>query len=129
MANPNIVNVATINGESQGLALGTGDSNVIIAAISSSKVVKVNRITVANVDGTNAADVSVKVVKAAFTSAATGGAGNVGTIYLAKTISVPADASLVLLDTPIYMQEGDALQGGASATGDLELFVSYDVIA
>jgi len=33
MANPNIVNVATINGESQGLALGTGDSNVIIAAI------------------------------------------------------------------------------------------------
>ena len=45
MANPNIVNVATINGESQGLALGTGDSNVIIAAISSGKVVKINRIT------------------------------------------------------------------------------------
>ena len=81
MAIPNIVNVATINGESQGLALGTGDSNVIIAAISSSKVVKVNRITVANVDGSSAADVSVTVVIAAFTSAATGGAGNVGTIY------------------------------------------------
>jgi hypothetical protein len=129
MANPNIVNVATINGESQGLALGTGDSNVIIAAISADTVVKINRITVANVDGSAAADVNVKVVKAAFTSAATGAAGNVGTIYLAKTISVPADASLVLLDTPIYMQTGDALQGGANATGDLEVFVSYDVIA
>ena len=106
MANPNIVNVATINGESQGLALGTGDANVIIAAI-----------------------VADKVVKAAYTSAATGAAGNVGTIYLAKTISIPADASLVLLDTPIYMQTGDALQGGASAASDLEVFVSYDVIA
>ena len=129
MANPNIVNVATINGESQGLALGTGDANVIIAAVLDNKVVKINRITVANVDGTNAATCSVKVVKASFTSAATGAAGNVGTIYLAKTISIPADASLVLLDTPIYMQVGDALQGGASAAGDLEIFVSYDVIA
>jgi len=129
MANPNIVNVATINGESQGLALGTGDSNVIIAAVLDNKVVKINRITVANVDTSAAATVNVKVVKAAFTSAATGGAGNVGTIYLAKTISVPADASLVLLDTPIYMQVGDALQGGASAAGDLEIFVSYEVIA
>ena len=33
------------------------------------------------------------------------------------------------IDTPIYMQTGDALQGGASAAGDLEIFVSYDVIA
>jgi len=129
MANPNIVNVATINGESQGLALGTGDSNVIIAAISADTVVKINRITVANVDGSVATDVNIKVVKAAFTSAATGALGNVGTIYLAKTISVPADSSLVLLDTPIYMQTGDALQGGASVASDLEVFVSYDVIA
>ena len=90
MANPNIVNVATINGESQGLALGTGDSNVIIAAISSSKVVKVNRITITNVDGSAEADVSVKVVKAAFTSARTGGAGKVGKIKLKNTLSIPA---------------------------------------
>jgi hypothetical protein len=34
-----------------------------------------------------------------------------------------------LLDTPIYMQTGDALQGGASVASDLEVFVSYDVIA
>ena len=129
MANPNIVNVATINGESQGLALGTGDSNVILAAVVADTVVKINRITVANVDGSSAADVNIKVVKAAFTSAATGLAGLVGTIYLAKTIAVPADATLVLQETPIYLQTGDALQGGASVAGDLEVFISYDVIA
>ena len=50
------------------------------------------------------------------------------TTYLAKTISVPADASLVVSDTPIYLKESDVLKGGASATGDLELFISYEVL-
>ena len=50
------------------------------------------------------------------------------TVYLAKTISVPADASLVVLDAPIYLMEGDVLKGGASAASDLDLFVSYEVI-
>ena len=129
MANPNIVNVATINGESQGLALGTGDSNVIIAAISSGKVVKVNRITVANVDGSAAADVDLFIDGLGSGAAGVTTTGADATVYLAKTISVPADASLVLLDTPIYMMEGDILKGGASAAGDLDLFVSYDVIS
>jgi len=51
------------------------------------------------------------------------------TVYLAKTVSVPADATLVLVDTPIYLMEGDILKGGASAASDLDLFVSYEVIS
>jgi hypothetical protein len=47
---------------------------------------------------------------------------------LAKTVSVPADATLVVLDTPIYLMEGDILKGGASAASDLDLFISYEVI-
>ena len=50
------------------------------------------------------------------------------TVYLAKTISVPADASLVVSDTPIYLMEGDILKGGASASGDLDLFISYETL-
>jgi hypothetical protein len=42
---------------------------------------------------------------------------------------VPADATLVLLDAPIYMMEGDILKGGASAASDLDLLVSYEVIS
>ena len=49
-------------------------------------------------------------------------------VYLAKTISVPADASLVVSDTPIYLREGDILKGGASAVSDLELFITYEVL-
>jgi hypothetical protein len=50
------------------------------------------------------------------------------TVYLAKTVTVPADTTLVLLDTPIYLMEGDILKGGASAASDLDLFVSFEIL-
>jgi hypothetical protein len=35
---------------------------------------------------------------------------------------------LVVLNKPIYLMEGDVLQGSASVASDLDLYVSYDVI-
>ena len=126
MANPNIVNVATINGGNLGFNL----SNTLTATlltVAADVIVKVNRITVANVDGTNAADVNLFVD--GMGNGATGiTATGASTVYLAKTVSVPADATLVLVDTPIYLMEGDILKGGASASGDLDLFLSYEVL-
>ena len=127
MANPNIVNVATINGESVGYNL-TATTTTTLMTVSSGKVLKINRITCANVDGTNAADLSLSVVKSNFTSAGVTNFDTSGTFFLAKTVSVPADATLVISDTPIYLMEGDILKGGASASGDLDLFISYEVL-
>ena len=127
MAAPNIVSVSSIIGESQGFQLGTTTTTALIT-VASDKLVKINRISVANIDGTNAADVTVAVDKATRTSAATGSSVSGATFKIASTVSVPADAVLVLLDTPIYLEEGDVLEGGASAASDLTLFVSYEVI-
>ena len=127
MAAPNIVSVSSIIGESQGFELGTTVTTELIT-VASNKLVKINRISVANIDGTNAADVTVAVDKATRTSAATGSSVSGATFKIASTVSVPADAVLVLLDTPIYLEEGDKLEGGASAASDLTLFVSYEVI-
>ena len=127
MAAPNIVNVSTIIGESQGFQLDTTTTTALIT-VASDKLVKINRISVANIDGTNAADVTVAVDKATRTSAATGSAVSGALFKIASTVSVPADAVLVLADTPIYLEEGDVLEGGASANSDLTLFVSYEVI-
>ena len=127
MANPNIVSVTSIIGESQGFELGTTLTTELIT-VASNKLVKINRISVANIDGTNAADVTVAVDKATRTSAATGSSVSGATFKIASTVSVPADAVLVLLDTPIYLEEGDKLEGGASVASDLTLFVSYEVI-
>ena len=128
MANPNIVNVTSILGGNAGWNLSATPTTDLME-VDSGKVVKLNSIIVSNVDGTNAADVSVFIdgLGTGATGVTTTGAD--ATVYIAKTISVPADATLVLLDTPIYMMEGDILKGGASAAGDLDLLVSYEVIS
>jgi len=130
MANPNIVNVTDIKGGNFGWNLSATATDTLMTVSGSGVIVKLNRITVANVDGSAAADVSV-FIDGLGTATVDGVAptGADATVYLAKTISVPADASLVLLDTPIYLKEGDILKGGASAAGDLDLFISYDVIS
>ena len=128
MANPNIVNVTTILGGNLGWNLSATATDTLMT-VDADKLVKINRITVANVDGTNAADVSL-FIDGLTTAGATGitPTGADTTVYLAKTVSVPADATLVISDTPIYLMEGDILKGGASAADDLDLFVSYEVI-
>jgi len=128
MANPNIVNVTDIKGGNYGWAL----SNTLTATlltVDAEKILKINRIVCSNVDGSVAADLNL-YVDGMGTANANGltVTGASATTYLAKTISVPADASLVVSDTPIYLMEGDILKGGASATGDLELFISYEVL-
>ena len=91
MANPNIVSVISIFGNTTGIALTTTLTTVLLAnASSSGKVFKIESIMVANVDGTNAADVTVDWNT---------NAGGTGTsCALAATISVPADATLNLVD-------------------------------
>jgi hypothetical protein len=128
MANPNIVNVTNILGGNLGWNL-SATATTTLMEVGSDKIVKINRITVANVDGTSAADVSL-FVDGLTTAGATGisPTGASATVYLAKTVSVPADATLVLSDTPIYLMEGDLLKGGASAASDLDLFISYEVL-
>lgn len=124
MAAPNIVNVTTITGKSATVALSTTSQTTLVSnASASGKVFKINMIQVANVDGTNACDVTVDVH-----SAASGG----GTAYsLASTVSVPADSSIIILDknTSLYLEEDRSITATASAASDLEVIVSYEEIS
>ena len=128
MANPNIVNVTTINGGNAGFNLTATTTATLMTVSGSGVIVKVNRITVANVDGSAAADVDLFIDGLGSGAAGVTTTGADATVYLAKTVSVPADATLVISDTPIYLMEGDILKGGASASGDLDLFISYEVL-
>ena len=127
MANPNLINVSSVLAANAGFNL-TDTATATLITVSADKLVKINRVTVANVDGTNSAtfDLFVDGMGTGTTGGATTGAD--ATVYLAKTVTVPADTTLVLLDTPIYLMEGDILKGGASAASDLDLFVSYEVL-
>jgi len=124
MAAPNIVNVSTIIGKSATVALTSTNATTLVSnAASSSKVFKINMIQIANVDGANACDVTVDVH-----SQDDGG----GTAYsLVSTISVPADASLVVVDkgTALYLEEDKSITATAGTASDLEVIVSYEEIS
>jgi len=122
MAAPNLVNVTSITGKIDGHALTTdaidnANSSVITAA--ADKLVKINSIIVANVDGTDSVDIDVAV-----------NLSGDARFYLAKTVAVPADSTLVVIgkDSPIYLEEGDELEARASAASDAELVVSYEIL-
>ena len=127
MANPNIVSVTSIYGESLGQALTT-TLTAVVMTVSSSALVKINYIQVANDHASTAVAVTVAITKADFTSAGVAsGDDNAAIIYLASTINLPSDDILVVIDKPIYLMEGDNLEAGANpATADI--FVSYEVI-
>lgn len=117
MAAPNLVNVTSILGKTMGAALGTNTDTTILTC-ASNKVLKINSIIVANVDGTNSADLTVKFFD-----------NSASTSYrIANTVAVPADSTLVVVgkDSPIYLEESDQIRGGASAASDLEIVISYE---
>ena len=128
MANPNIVNVTSIYGGNASWNLSATTTSVLLT-VSADVLVKVNSIICANVDGTNDATLNL-YIDGLTTSGITGVAGTsmATAAYLAKTVNVPADDILGVIDKPIYLMEADILKGGASAASDLDLFMSYEVI-
>jgi hypothetical protein len=119
MAAPNIVNVTSIYGKTMGAALGTTTTTDILTC-GAEKVLKINSIIASNVDGSNNATITCYVWDS---SASTRYA-------LAFTVTVPADSTLIIVgkDNPIYLEEGDQIEAGASASGDIELIISYEEI-
>ena len=119
MANPNIVNVTTIQGKVAGAAVTTSAAALVTNASSSGKILKINALSIANISA-SAASINVDVYK------------NQTTAYrLAYTITVPANATLVVIskDTSIYLEENDSLRITASANTALEAVCSYEEIS
>ena len=124
MANPNIVSVTSILGNTTYLTPANTSANVLLSnAASSGDVLKINQIVCANVDGSSAANCTVTV-----NSAAAGG----GTAYpIVSTVSVPADASLIVVDktTAIYLMENQSIVVTSGTASDLTFTISYEAIS
>ena len=117
MAAPNIVNVTTITGKTAVMAVTTTATAIVTNSAQSNKVFKVNALYVSNVDGASAADIDVELRR------------NSTSYRIARTVSVPADATLDVLSKSIYLEEGDELRLAASANSDLEAVCSYEEIS
>ena len=124
MAAPNIVNVATITGKTNVVDLtSTSATSVVSNAASSGKVIKINSLIVANVDGTANADITINL----YSAAALGGTAT----QICSTVAVPADSSLVVIDksSGIYLEEDKSIGATAGSANDLKVICSYEEIS
>jgi hypothetical protein len=122
MANPNIVNVTAIYGNTTYLVpTGTSATTWTGLTPASGTVNKVGTIMATNVTGT-AATVTVSI------NSATGGGG---TAYrLAYQISVPGNSSLMVVDksTSIYVGEAQSIVVTSGTSSAIEMVATYEAI-
>ena len=124
MANPNIVSVTSILGNTTFLTPSDTAANVLLSnAASSGDVLKINQIVAANVNGTSAVDTTVAVNNAA------AGAGTSFTVV--STVSVPADASIIVTDktTAIYLMENQSIVVTSGTASGISYTISYEAIS
>lgn len=123
MAAPNIVNVTTITGKTAVVDLSTTNATLVVEnAASSGKVFKINSLYVANADGTANADITINIYSQ----------DNIeGTATeICKTVLVPADSTLVVIDknSSIYLEEDKSIGAIAGTANYLKIVCSYEEI-
>jgi hypothetical protein len=131
MANPNIAAVTGIYGTTTYLT-PSGTTAVVLLnnTASSGTVMKINSLIAANVDGTNAVDTTVSLYSNG--AQTQGNAPSGGTAYpIASTISVPADASLIIIDktTGYYLMEGQSITVTSGTASKITYAISYELIS
>ena len=121
MANPNLLAATTAYGTTTYLTPSNTTANVLLSnAASSGKVFKINQIVAANVNGSAAVNATVSIDNAA------AGAGT--DFPIISTVSVPATASLIVVDktTSIYLMENSSIVVTSGTASGITYSISYE---
>lgn len=131
MAAPNIVNISSLIGKTTYLTPSVTTAVVLLPnATASGKVLKVNQILAANVDGTNSINATVSIYTNG--AVAQGSAPSGGTAYpIIFTVAIPAGATLNVLDksTAVYLEEGTSITVTSGTASKITYTVSYEDIS
>ena len=123
MAAPNIVNISSMVGKTDTTSLTTTSAtNILNNAASSGKVLRVTLVRAVNVDGSNAADISVSLYSAASLG------GTQTELIQAKEVAINTNLDVITKDTPLYLEEDTSLGATASAANDIKMIVTYEEI-
>jgi len=131
MANPNLLAATTATGTTT-YYTPTGTTAVVLLpnAAASGQVFKINQIVATNVNGSSAVNATVSIYTNG--AQAQGSAPSSGTAYpIASTISVPANAALIVVDktTQLYLQEGTSITVTSGTASGITYSISYEVIS
>jgi hypothetical protein len=131
MANPNLFAATTASGTTTYLTPSATTAVVLVPnAASSGQVFKINQIVAANVNGSAAVDTTVAIYTNG--AQAQGSAPSSGTAFpIVSTVSVPADASLIVVDktTAVYLMEGSSIIVTSGTASGITYSISYEVIS
>lgn len=117
MANPNLLTLTTVAGGTAVQAITTTPTAIVTNSAASGKIYRIKALYVSNVDGVSNATVNVDIFR------------DSTAYHIAKTIIVPADATVDIINKDVYLLEGDELRLTASVDGDLEAVCSYEEIS
>ena len=131
MANPNLFAASNAYGTTT-YYTPSGTTAVVLLpnAAASGKVYKINQIVATNVNGSSAVNATVSIYTNG--AVAQGSAPSGGTAYpVASTISVPANAALIVVDktTAIYLQEGTSITVTSGTASGITYSISYEDIS
>ena len=124
MAAPNIVNVSAIYGKTTSVTPSNTTDNVLIAnPASSNKVLKINIVMCANIDGNAAYAATVSINSNA--------SGTGTSVPLLSTVTVPANATVIAVDksTSIYLEEDRSIVVKSGVSSKISYTVSYEEIS
>ena len=131
MANPNLLAATSALGTTTYLTPSVTTAVVLLPnAAASGQVFKINQIVATNVNGSSAVNATVSIYTNG--AQAQGNAPSSGTAYpIASTISVPANAALIVVDktTQVYLQEGTSITVTSGTASGITYSISYEVIA
>jgi hypothetical protein len=119
MANPNIAALTTINGNTQVQSVTTSATAIVTNSAASGKIIKINSLFISNIDGVNAADITIDLFRSSVA------------YKIVNTVSVLADTSFTAIDKTlsIYLLEGDTLRLTASVNSRLQAVCSFEEIS
>lgn len=119
MANPNIVNVATIKGKTDSGELNTTYTTALVTNSASSNLIyKINSIVVTNKAGTDTT----------FRISFYDGSND---RFLAYNVNCPANTVVIVTDknSAFYLEESDVVRGGAATNSRLDYVISYETLS
>lgn len=118
MANPNIVNVTTIYGNTATLAVSSNTANIVANPSGSGSIYKINLLSISNY-ATNSYAMSAEL--------------NIGgsNTYIVRNVVVPANSSLAIIgkDTSIYVLENSSIQLSTSQNSAFQAICSWEQIS
>ena len=115
MANPNIVNVTTIYGNTAVANVTISNSTLLENSADSNVVIKINSIIISNIESViETANVGIQRSNVQY--------------YILKSVSIPSGSTLDALSKPLYLREGDLIFTSGSNNSAMQIICSYEEI-